>query len=179
MALITCADCGRDVSSLASACVHCGRPMHANAVPNAASAPYAASPQCPLCAAPVVHPATRTGGRAWCERCGAQLIYGTDGALVQALPRGQQMAAARPVTPVVIVNERKSVGLAALLAFFFGPLGMAYATVGGAIAMCFISLFLMVVTMGLGLFITWPISVLWAVHAAQEHNRRVLYRVQV
>lgn len=177
MALTTCADCGREISSLASACVHCGRPLHPDARQHAAPPPFAPDAQCPMCAAPVVHPNARTGGKVWCARCGGELIFGTDGALVRALPRGQQPydAVPRKAVPVVVVGERKSVGLAALLAFLFGPLGMAYVTVGGAIAMCFITLFLMVVTLGLGLFVTWPISVLWAVHAANEHNRRLAY----
>lgn len=175
MSLIPCPDCGRDVSSLAAACIHCGRAMHAGAA-TGAQAPFVAGPECPLCAAPVVHPSARTGGKAWCERCGAQLIYGTDGALVRAVARGQAYvpATATPV-PVVVVNERKSVGLAIVLAFLFGPLGIAYASVGGAIAMCLLTLFLMVPTMGLGLFLAWPASMLWAAYAATEHNRRQLY----
>lgn len=173
MSLIPCQDCGREISSLAAACIHCGRPLHADA---AAPPAFDAGSQCPMCAAPVTHARGRTGGKVWCVRCGGELIYGTDGALVRAVPRGyQQVAPTHAAVPVVIVNERKSVGLAMLLAFFFGPLGMAYATVGGAVAMCIISLFLAVVTMGLGLFVTWPICVIWAAYAAGEHNRRVLY----
>jgi hypothetical protein len=41
--------------------------------------------------------------------------------------------------------------------------------------MCLISLFVTVVTMGLGLFLVWPASMLWAAYAATEHNRRQLY----
>lgn len=174
MSLIPCADCGREISSLASACIHCGRPMHAGAAPG--PAPFAAGPECPLCAAPVTHPGARTGGRVWCERCGGELIYGTDGALVRALPRTQTQVAAPPAAvPVVIVNDHKSVGLAMLLTLFFGPLGMAYSTVGGAVVMFFVTLFVMAVTLGLGLFVTWPVCVIWAAYAASEHNRRQIY----
>ncbi|HVH11882.1 MAG TPA: hypothetical protein VM759_02465 [Longimicrobium sp.] len=177
MALTTCADCGREISSLASACVHCGRPLQTTAV---VPAPAAAARECPLCAAGVTHPNAWTGGRVWCERCGGELIYGTDGALVRALPRAQAPSPApRPVTQVVVVNNRKSVGLSILLTFFFGPLGMAYSTVSGALIMFLVTMFAMVATLGLGLFITWPISVLWAAHAASEHNRRLTYSVQV
>lgn len=175
MSLIPCPDCGRDVSALAAACIHCGRPMQAGAAAGV-PAPFVAGPECPLCAAPVVHPAARTGGRAWCQGCGSQLIYGTDGALVRAVARGQVYvpAPAAPV-PVVVMNERKSVGLAIVLAFLFGPLGIAYVSVGAALAACFITLFVAVVTMGLGLFLAWPASMLWAAYAATEHNRRQLY----
>jgi hypothetical protein len=174
MSLIPCSDCGREISALAPACIHCGRPMQAGAAP--APAPFAAGPECPLCAAPVTHPSARTGGKTWCERCGAQLIYGTDGALVRAVPREHaHIPAHAAALPLTMVNEDKNPGLAALLTIFFGPLGMAYSTVPGAITMCFISLFMAMATMGFGLFITWPVSVIWAVQAANEHNRRRFY----
>jgi len=32
MPVLSCPDCGRDVSTLASSCPHCGRPMSANAL---------------------------------------------------------------------------------------------------------------------------------------------------
>jgi membrane protein YdbS with pleckstrin-like domain/endogenous inhibitor of DNA gyrase (YacG/DUF329 family) len=43
MALVQCPDCGRDVSTAASACPHCGRPMTAVAAPSAAAPPPAAA----------------------------------------------------------------------------------------------------------------------------------------
>jgi hypothetical protein len=61
-----------------------------------------------------------------------------------------------------------------LLSILFGPLGMLYSTVGGAVVMFFLNLFVGVVTMGFGLLLTWPICVLWAANAASEHNRRTL-----
>lgn len=182
MPLTTCADCGREISSLASACVHCGRPVQHAAAPAFAVVPAltAAAADCPLCSAPVTHPNARTGGKVWCERCGGQLIYGTDGALVRALPRGQgQAAQPRPMVPVVVVRNQKSVGVAILLSFFFGPLGMLYSTVGGAFIMFMVTIFAMAFTFGLGIFVTWPICVLWAAHAASEHNRRLTYAVPV
>lgn len=173
MSLIPCADCGREISSFASACVHCGCPV----APAAPAFAAAAVPACPLCGMGVTHPHARTGGKVWCERCGGQLVFGTDGALVRALPRAQEQAVQpRPVRPVVIVNQ-KSVGLAAMLAFLFGPLGMFYSTTGGALIMMLVSFFAMVMTFGLGLFVTWPICVLWAAHAAGEHNKRLAYAV--
>ena len=167
MSLTTCPDCGREISTLAPACIHCGRP---NAQP--AAAPMAvALPECPLCGYPVTHPSTRIGGHAWCERCGGKLIYGTDGALVRALPR---MEAQQPVAqPVVIVDTRKSVGAAAVLALFFGPLGMLYATPGGAVIMFFIMMFVGMITGGAGVPFAWIWGVVWAAHAASEHNRRL------
>jgi hypothetical protein len=176
MALTTCLDCGREISSLAASCIHCGRP----AEQRAAVLPVpvvAASPSCPFCTADVTHPNSRTGGKAWCERCGAQLIYGTDGALVRALPR--EALAQQPVRPVVIVGERKSVGLSILLSFFFGPLGMLYSTVQGAMVMFLVTVLVAAFTFGIGLFVTWPVGVIWAASAASEHNRRLAFGLPV
>ncbi|MCU1231845.1 MAG: hypothetical protein JWO97_4729 [Acidobacteria bacterium] len=43
MPVISCPDCGRDVSTLAPACPHCGRPSPAAAVPLAVAAPAGAT----------------------------------------------------------------------------------------------------------------------------------------
>lgn len=84
-------------------------------------------------------------------------------------------------TSVVVHNSLvapKSVGLAAFLAMFFGPLGMLYATVPGALVMFGTNLFIGLIallTFGLGavLFIgTWFTGVIWAVLAASKHNQR-------
>lgn len=169
MSLIHCPDCGLEISSLAPACIHCGRPT-----PQAAAAPVAlALPECPLCGNPVTHPNSRIGGWAWCERCGGKLIYGTDGALVRAVPRAA--TAEQVPRQVVVLGARKSVGTAIMLAFLFGPLGMLYSTVGGAVAMCFIMLAVGAVTLGFGLPIAWFACMFWAAHAANEHNRRLVY----
>jgi hypothetical protein len=74
---------------------------------------------------------------------------------------------------VVVVGTRKSVGLAAALGFFFGPLGLLYATVGGAVALFFINLVVAALTLGFGLIITWPIAAVWGAVAASQHNARL------
>ncbi len=169
MSLTTCPDCGREISTLAPACIHCGRP---NAQPSAV--PMAvARPECPLCGYPVTHPSTRIGGHAWCERCGGKLIYGTDGALVRALPRMDVQPSV--AQPVVVVGGQKNVGAAAALAFFFGPLGMLYAAPGAAVVMFFVLIFVGMVTGGGGIPIAWISGVAWAAHAANEHNQRLMY----
>lgn len=76
-------------------------------------------------------------------------------------------------TTVIQMDGRKNVGLAILLAFLFGPLGMLYATIPGAIIMFFVNIVVAVLTLGLGLFITIPIGVLWAGLAANSHNTRL------
>ncbi len=72
----------------------------------------------------------------------------------------------------VIVVDRKSIGLAFLLALFFGPLGMLYTTVGGAIFMLIVSGIVGTLTAGVGLAITWPLCILWSCISAAKHNDR-------
>jgi hypothetical protein len=77
-------------------------------------------------------------------------------------------------TTVVVLAPRKSVGLAFLLTFFFGPLGMLYSTVSGALVMLAVMIiggfFVAIVTFGLGLLLFWPLawaaSIIWGCVAA-------------
>lgn len=71
---------------------------------------------------------------------------------------------------VIIVKNQKSVGLAVILAFFFGPLGMLYSTVKGAIVMFIITAIATFVTFGVGLFITVPIGVVWSYLSVKKQN---------
>ena len=71
-------------------------------------------------------------------------------------------------TTYVVVKSQKSVGLAIILAFLFGPLGMLYSTVTGGIVMFIINLLAFLFTAGIGLIITWPIGIIWAAMAAKK-----------
>ncbi len=84
-----------------------------------------------------------------------------------------QQAPGIPMVPFVVV-QTKSVAISLLLTFFFGPLGMLYSTVGGAIAMILISIVVSVVTFGVGLILTWPICMIWGAVAASQHNQRAI-----
>lgn len=76
-------------------------------------------------------------------------------------------------TPVVhLVAPARSVGGAVLLAMLFGPFGMFYATVSGALAMLAITVMVAIVTFGVGLVLVPPFCMLWAGLAAAGHNRR-------
>lgn len=72
-----------------------------------------------------------------------------------------------------LAGVQKSAGVALLLTFFFGPLGMLYSTATGCIVMFLVNLVAIPITLGLGLFVTWPICMIWAVSAVTEHNRRI------
>ena len=99
-------------------------------------------------------------------------------------------AAPMPMPPL----PEKSVGLAFLLTFLFGPLGMLYSTVTGALILLGITLVLSfgagvvialisLATLGLGSFLVvlaplvglpiWITSMIWGCLAASGHNERV------
>lgn len=71
-------------------------------------------------------------------------------------------------TPAVIIVNQKSVAVALLLTFLFGPLGMFYSTVSGAITMLIVSVLLATLTLGVSILITWPICMIWAAVAASK-----------
>jgi len=75
---------------------------------------------------------------------------------------------------VSVVVPTKSPGIAILLPILFGPIGMFYSTIGGAIIILLVSLVVGVLTLGLGLLVTWPICILWAALAASAYNKRLL-----
>ena len=72
-------------------------------------------------------------------------------------------------TKTLLVQE-KSIGISIMLAILFGPVGMFYATVNGAFIMLAITFLGALFTLGLSLFITWPICVIWAGLSAEAYN---------
>jgi uncharacterized protein DUF2510 len=93
-------------------------------------------------------------------------------------PTDRAIAAAGPPlavqqTTIIQVGARKSVAGAVLLALFFGPIGMIYATVAGALVMLVVNLFMIFATFGIGLLVTVPLGALWAGISASSHNRQL------
>lgn len=72
-----------------------------------------------------------------------------------------------PVTAVVVINK-KSVAAAFLLTLLFGPLGMFYSTVRGALIMLIVSIFLATATAGASLPLTWLVCMIWGCSAARN-----------
>lgn len=76
-----------------------------------------------------------------------------------------------PAPPAVLVPG-KSVGVALVLTFFFGPLGMLYSTVLGAVVMLVVLLLAGWVVFGLFWFLLWPLawagSMVWGAVAAAK-----------
>lgn len=81
-----------------------------------------------------------------------------------------------PTQPTIVVVERKSVALAFILTLLFGPLGMLYSTVLGALIMLVVTGVLGFLTAGLSLLITHPICIIWGCLAASGSNKRLMPR---
>ena len=67
--------------------------------------------------------------------------------------------------------SRKSVVLSLLLTFFFGPFGMLYSTVVGAIVMMVLYVALGIPTLGWAIAGLHPIAMIWGAVAADRANR--------
>jgi hypothetical protein len=73
-----------------------------------------------------------------------------------------------------IVISPKNTGIALLLTLLFGPLGMLYATIPGAIVMGILSFIAVFLTAGLGLIITWPICIIWTIVSVSSYNKNLM-----
>ncbi len=66
----------------------------------------------------------------------------------------------------------KSVGAALFLTFLFGPLGISYVSVLWAVVLIVLAIVVAILTLGLGLLLVWPASmILAAVMASNRHSR--------
>jgi len=78
----------------------------------------------------------------------------------------------------IIVTSTKSVGISLILTFLFGSIGMFYSTIWGAIIMSVISIIIAVITFGMGLFLVWPICMLWGALATASYNKKLLEQIK-
>jgi hypothetical protein len=78
------------------------------------------------------------------------------------------------VAQAALLMNKKSMGVALLLTFFFGPLGLFYSSVIGGVVMLFVGGAVMVFTAGFGAVLVWPICMIWAGVATSAHNKRLL-----
>jgi hypothetical protein len=85
----------------------------------------------------------------------------------------EQQTPQQHVQTIMVVSKQKSAGIAFLLTFFFGPLGLLYASVAGGIIMIILSLVIGIFTLGIGLIIGWVISIVWAMVAVNMYNKKM------
>ena len=67
--------------------------------------------------------------------------------------------------------KRKSVVLSLVLTFFFGPFGMLYSTLPGALIMLVLYVVLGIITVGWAIAVLHPIAMIWGALAADRANR--------
>lgn len=84
------------------------------------------------------------------------------------------MATTNENVNVVVTKSPKSMGISIALTLFFGPLGMFYSTIAGAIIMIIIDVIVGIFTLGFGLLFTWPIQVIWAAIATSSYNKKLM-----
>ena len=75
---------------------------------------------------------------------------------------------------IVVVGKQKSVGVAFLLAFLFGPLGLLYSSVAGGIILLILGVIIGIITLGFGLIFIWIASIIWAIVAANNANKNLV-----
>lgn len=75
---------------------------------------------------------------------------------------------------VVVTSPTKNMGTSIILTVLFGPLGMLYSTMLGGLVMLVVSVVVGFVTLGLGLFVTWPICIIWAAMATSNYNKKLI-----
>ena len=80
----------------------------------------------------------------------------------------------QPQQTIIVVgqNDKKSPVLAFFLTFFFGPLGLFYASITGGIVMLILDVFVAFFTFGIGLLFTNIICVIWALTAVSKYNKK-------
>ncbi len=109
---------------------------------------------------------------------GEALSWGPDA--VAQHPQGErsQVPILVPAVSLPFVQRpQKSVGVSLLLTFLFGPFGMLYSTVSGALTMLVAVIFFSVISSGAAL-LTYPVSMIWGATAAAKHNRRLRAEAQ-
>jgi hypothetical protein len=73
--------------------------------------------------------------------------------------------------PEVRLPPTKSVGVSLALTLVFGPLGLLYSTVEGALLMILSGIGLGIV-LGSGALVIWPVSMIWGAIAASAYNQK-------
>jgi len=73
----------------------------------------------------------------------------------------------------MIGPKKKSMVVALILTFLFGPLGLLYATVPGALILLVLTLVIGFFTLGLGFIVGWLASMIWAAVSVNSYNSKI------
>ncbi len=68
------------------------------------------------------------------------------------------------------MQQPKSMAIALILTFLFGPLGLFYASITGGVVMLIITFVIAIPTFGFGLLFTVPACMIWAAVATNNYN---------
>lgn len=77
------------------------------------------------------------------------------------------------MAPAAVMGQQKSMGIALLLTFLFGPLGLFYASITGGVVMLILTLVIAIPTLGVGLLFTVPACMVWAALATNNYNAQL------
>jgi hypothetical protein len=80
---------------------------------------------------------------------------------------------------VIMIAKPKSVGVAFLLSFLFGPLGLLYASVAGGLIMFFAAIIMFFVVPVIGPLLVWVGCIIWAVVAANNANQKAIQQINL
>lgn len=69
--------------------------------------------------------------------------------------------------------KKKSMAVALILTFLFGPLGLLYATVPGALILLVLTLVIGFFTLGIGFIVGWLASMIWAAVSVNSYNAKL------
>ena len=151
-----CMKCGTELEADALFCSSCGTKQDSAAQPPiVAPPPQAIALQMPPQPQPQIPPQPQ-------------------GYSMQGYPQ-QPMQQGYPQQPQMIITQApKSMGLALILTFLFGPLGLLYADVRDGLIMICISIAVAFITLGFGLIFVWIGSMIWAYMDVEKYNRQLM-----
>jgi hypothetical protein len=163
LTLQTCQACGASLQSWQRLCHSCGQPLATSS--GSPPAPLPGAPYCPQCGVALAP------GPCYCAWCGAHF----NPASAYRVPDQRPYIAAYPPPygTVGVLVPQKSLTVAFLLTFFFGPFGLLYSTMLGGLLMIPVTLVVSLLTFGLGDFLLWPVCIIWGMMAAAGYNDRL------
>lgn len=71
----------------------------------------------------------------------------------------------------IVFRQGKHPGVAFLLTLLFGPLGLFYTTVAGAIFTLLVAAVVALLTPGFEFLVVWPVCIVWGIVGTIDHRR--------